>query len=114
MIEYLFQVTIYLLLKMFAVVTFSPIFLIPSIMISIAGAFLGDIMVKAQLCVKREMGRTKAPVLGHFGAAIGGIGECYCYFRGCRNLRCFFKLNSVHPSVWKTSTIQGRVDEAYR
>lgn len=35
---------------------------------------LGNIYIKAQLSVKRELSKAKAPVIAHFGAAIEGLG----------------------------------------
>ncbi len=64
-----------LLLKFLAVVVLSPVFTIPGILVGILGGWLGQLYIKAQLAVKREMSNTKSPVLGHFGAAISGLGE---------------------------------------
>ena len=67
---------VFMLLKMLAVVAFSPAFMGPSIVVAAAGYICGNIFVKAQLSVKREMSKARAPVLGHFGATISGISEC--------------------------------------
>ena len=69
------EVTIFLLMKVIAVVAFTPLFLIPSVIVAIVGGVLGHVYIKAQLSVKREMSVAKAPVLGHFSAAISGISE---------------------------------------
>jgi hypothetical protein len=37
------------------------------------GGTVGNIYVKSQLSVKREMSKAKAPVLAHFGASVDGI-----------------------------------------
>lgn len=39
------------------------------------GGTVGNIYMKAQLSVKRELSKAKAPVMAHFGAAIEGISE---------------------------------------
>ena len=52
----------------------SPIFILPGIAILVAGVSMGNIYMKAQLPVKREGSNAKAPVLGHFGAAVSGLG----------------------------------------
>ena len=65
----------YMVFKVIAVVIFSPILLLPAIIVTICGAVCANIYMKAQLPVKREMSNAKAPVLGHFGAAISGISE---------------------------------------
>ena len=74
--EFLMEITVFLLAKIFSVVIFSPIFVIPSALVAVIGGTLGNIYMKAQLSVKRELSVAKAPVLGHFGAATSGIGKC--------------------------------------
>jgi hypothetical protein len=61
--------------KLGAVVTMTPVFLGPGLFIGMLGGWIGRIYMKAQLSVKREMSNAKAPVLGHFGAAIAGSSE---------------------------------------
>ena len=64
-----------MLMKFFAVVSFSPIFAVPIFFVSVLGRWYGQIYMKAQLSVKREMRNARGPVLGHFGAAISGLSE---------------------------------------
>ncbi|TFK78157.1 P-loop containing nucleoside triphosphate hydrolase protein, partial [Polyporus arcularius HHB13444] len=64
-LEGLVDIIVYLLLKMFGVVVFSPVFIFPALLVAAGGAICGNIYMKAQLCVKREMSNAKAPVLGH-------------------------------------------------
>ncbi|RDX45542.1 P-loop containing nucleoside triphosphate hydrolase protein [Lentinus brumalis] len=77
--EMLVEMVAFLVLKMCAVVVFSPIFLFPAILVAVLGGIVGKIFMKAQLSVKREMSNAKAPVLGHFGAAISGITSIRAY-----------------------------------
>ena len=65
-------------MKFVSVIIISPTFILPGIIISFLGAWCGQIYIKSQLSVKREMSNARAPVLGHFGAAIAGLSE---YFR---------------------------------
>ena len=65
--------------KFTAIVVFSPVFLFPGVIAFVIGAGLGQIYIKAQLSVKREMSNARSPVLSHFGAAIAGIGMCLLY-----------------------------------
>lgn len=58
-----------MVIKLGAVVAYTPIFLIPGIFISVLGGYAGNIYMRAQLSVKREMSNARAPVLGHFGNA---------------------------------------------
>ncbi|KAI0633973.1 P-loop containing nucleoside triphosphate hydrolase protein [Trametes polyzona] len=71
--------TVFTVLKLLAVVLFSPVFLIPALIVGALGGFLGNVYMKAQLSVKREMSNAKAPVLGHFSAAINGITSIRAY-----------------------------------
>lgn len=64
-----------MIMKFLAVISFSPIFTIPGAIVAALGGWCGQIYMKAQLSVKREMSNARAPVLGHFGAAIAGLSE---------------------------------------
>lgn len=68
------ELTISLIMKMAAIVYMSPIFLVPGLVVGILGGWFGQIYIKAQLSVKREMSNAKSPVLSHFGAAVAGLG----------------------------------------
>ena len=70
----LIDITCILITKFTAIVLLSPVFIIPGIVFAIAGVSLGHVYMKAQLPVKRESSNARAPVLGHFGAAVGGLG----------------------------------------
>ena len=61
-----------------AVVLFTPTFLLPAVLIAAFGAWLGQVYMKAQLSVKREMSVAKAPVLGILGGAIAGLRMSSC------------------------------------
>ncbi|KDQ56808.1 hypothetical protein JAAARDRAFT_36283 [Jaapia argillacea MUCL 33604] len=75
----LLEITISMLIKFVAVVVFTPIFVIPGVVVAVLGGWIGQIYMKAQLSVKREMSNAKSPVLGHFGAAIAGIVSIRAY-----------------------------------
>lgn len=71
----LVQLTVSMTIKFIAVVLVSPGFLVPGIVISMLGAWCGQVYLKAQLSAKRESSHARAPVLGHFGAAFAGISK---------------------------------------
>lgn len=71
--QWLVELTISMGMKLFAVVALSPIFIFPGIFVAVVGAWCGQLYIKAQLSVKREQSNARAPVLGHFGAAIAGL-----------------------------------------
>jgi hypothetical protein len=70
------EISISMLIKFIAVMYLTPVFIIPGTVIAVLGAWLGQVYMKAQIAIKREMSNAKAPVLGHFGAAVAGLGLC--------------------------------------
>ena len=73
-VNYVLDVALQILMKIGAVVIISPIFAAPAMVVLVIGGWVGNIYMRAQLPVKRESSNAKAPVLGHFGSAIGGLG----------------------------------------
>lgn len=70
----LLEISLSMLVKFGAVIVFSPLFTLPGIAAFLIGGWAGQMYIKAQLSVKREMSNARSPVLSHFGAAIAGIG----------------------------------------
>ena len=52
------------IIKLTSVVVVAPAFIFPGILLFVIGGFLGQIYMRAQLSVKREMSNAKSPVLG--------------------------------------------------
>ncbi|KAJ7770817.1 hypothetical protein DFH07DRAFT_1057900 [Mycena maculata] len=75
----LLEMTMSMLIKFAAVILFTPLFFIPGVLVGALGGWCGQIYIAAQLSVKREMSNAKAPVLGHFGAAIAGLTSIRAY-----------------------------------
>lgn len=71
----------------------SPIFVFPSVLVSVVMGWIGQIYMKAQLAVKRERSNARSPVLGHFGAAISGLGT------SCRTTMVINTYDVQCPSV---------------
>lgn len=69
------ELTLVLVTKFSAVVIITPIFLIPGLVMFFIGGLCGQIYMKAQLSVKREMSNSKAPVLAQW--AFGSSETCY-------------------------------------
>ena len=72
---WLCELTLTLAMRFAAVVVITPIFIIPGMVVGALGNWCGQIYIKAQLSVKREMSNARSPVLNHFGAAIAGLGK---------------------------------------
>ncbi|KAJ7455115.1 hypothetical protein FB451DRAFT_1516746 [Mycena latifolia] len=72
-------VTIWMITSFVAVVFLTPLFAVPGFCAAIIGGVVGQVFIKAQLSVKRESSNAKAPVLGHFGAAIAGLSSIRAY-----------------------------------
>ncbi|KAH7905737.1 P-loop containing nucleoside triphosphate hydrolase protein, partial [Hygrophoropsis aurantiaca] len=76
-IGFMVELTVTILIRLGAIVVMTPAFLLPGIIVGVVGGFVGRTYMKAQLSVKRERSNAKAPVLGHFGAAITGLSNLY-------------------------------------
>ncbi|KAF5327417.1 hypothetical protein D9619_004696 [Psilocybe cf. subviscida] len=68
-----------MLIKLVGPVIFTPLFLLPGIAIATIGIYIGNIYLKAQISVKREMSNARSPVLAHFGAAVAGMVSIRAY-----------------------------------
>ncbi|KAJ7919040.1 P-loop containing nucleoside triphosphate hydrolase protein [Mycena leptocephala] len=75
----LLDMSMSMLVKFLAVILFVPLFFLPGCLVGILGGWCGQIYIAAQLSVKRDMSNMKAPVLGHFGAAIAGLTSIRAY-----------------------------------
>ncbi|KAJ7742653.1 hypothetical protein DFH07DRAFT_835946 [Mycena maculata] len=73
------HVTISIVASFGAVVLLTPLFSVPGVFAALIGGALGQLFIKAQLSVKRESSNAKAPVLGHFSAAIAGLTSIRAY-----------------------------------
>ncbi|KAJ6497544.1 multidrug resistance-associated ABC transporter [Mycena sanguinolenta] len=67
------QLTLSLCIKFATIIVFSPAFLVPGLLITLIGALFGQLFMRAQLPVKREMSSARSPILGHFSAVITGL-----------------------------------------
>ncbi|KAH9480752.1 ATP-binding cassette transporter abc4 [Psilocybe cubensis] len=68
-----------LISKLGAIVLFTPIFVIPGVVVAIVGTVLGSMYLRAQLSIKREMSNARSPLLAHFNAAIHGLVSIRAY-----------------------------------
>ncbi|KAJ3512976.1 hypothetical protein NLJ89_g3209 [Agrocybe chaxingu] len=73
------ELVLYMIIKLTGAVLFTPLFLAPGLVIAALGIYLGNIYLKAQMSVKREMSNARSPVLSHFGAAIAGLTSIRAY-----------------------------------
>ncbi|KAF9243737.1 hypothetical protein BU15DRAFT_59613 [Melanogaster broomeanus] len=78
-ISWVIELTIVLVFRLLAVVALTPSFFFPGVLVGVVGGWVGRIYMKAQLSIKREMSNAKAPVLGHFSAAIAGLTSVRAY-----------------------------------
>ncbi|KZV63784.1 P-loop containing nucleoside triphosphate hydrolase protein [Peniophora sp. CONT] len=73
------EMTTVMLVKLASVVIFTPPFLVPGLVTVLLGGWVGRVYVGAQMSIKREMSSSKAPVMGHFGAAVAGLTSIRAY-----------------------------------
>ena len=76
------DISLSMIAKFGAVVLFTPAFIPVALALLVVGVWLGQMYIKAQLPVKREMSAAKAPVLGILGGAIAGLRKCKVYSPG--------------------------------
>ncbi|RPD55086.1 multidrug resistance-associated ABC transporter [Lentinus tigrinus ALCF2SS1-6] len=74
-----YDTTISLLIMFAAIVTVAPIFSVVGAISAVLGGWWGQIYLKAQLPVKREMSRTRAPILGHLSTTLSGLVSIRAY-----------------------------------
>ncbi len=60
---YLSHMTLSMLFKFCAVVWFTPVFIFAGLAVAFLGYWIGQVYIKAQLSVKREMSNARSPVL---------------------------------------------------
>ncbi|KAF9533202.1 hypothetical protein CPB83DRAFT_846042 [Crepidotus variabilis] len=65
--------------KLGVIVLFTPVFIFPGVIVAAVGWFIGQLYLKTQLCVKRELSNARSPLLAHFSAAIHGIVSIRAY-----------------------------------
>ncbi|KAF7296042.1 Multidrug resistance-associated ABC transporter [Mycena kentingensis (nom. inval.)] len=90
--------------KFTAIMAFSPAFLVSGIIITLLGGACGQLFMKAQLPVKREMSRAKAPILGHFTAVLDGLAPIRAF--GLQD--AYLKESLVRIDALSTATITFR------
>jgi hypothetical protein len=62
-------------LKIVFIVPFAPLFLPFGVLVLLGGLVVGNIYMKAQIAVKRELTVAKAPVLHVLSGAMSGLGK---------------------------------------
>ncbi|KDR83115.1 hypothetical protein GALMADRAFT_238938 [Galerina marginata CBS 339.88] len=68
-----------MLTKFGVIVLLTPIFAVPGIAVAAIGIFAGNLYLRAQLSIKREMSNARSPLLAHFSAAIHGLVSIRAY-----------------------------------
>ncbi|GJE96044.1 multidrug resistance-associated ABC transporter [Phanerochaete sordida] len=74
-----FIVTANMLIKLTAVIVYTPVFLVPALFAVAVGALFGHMYVRAQMSVKRELSNAKSPVIGVFSGAMDGLVSIRAY-----------------------------------
>jgi len=73
------ELTMFMITRFIAVILVAPAALIPGIFVTIVGGTFGQVYLKAQLSIKREMSNAQSPILSHFGAAMAGLISIRAY-----------------------------------
>ena len=75
LVQKMSRMTISMLAKCIAIVIVTPAFILPSALVALLGALLGQIYLAIKLWAKRETSNARAPVLAHLQAALQGLRE---------------------------------------
>jgi hypothetical protein len=72
-----------MIVQLAAITLITPLFFGPGVMITLLGAVLGQVYLKAQLSIKREMSIAKVPLLFRYSVpkTNSRLGTCPCYIR---------------------------------
>lgn len=101
------DLTIQILIRLVAIVLFTPVFGIPGLLVSVAGGWVGQMYMKAQLSATREMSNAKAPVIGHLSAAFAGLGERAFYL--ANQILGIEVVISVYQGIRSSARFQTRI-----
>ena len=104
-------ISVLIVSKLLAVVIYTPVFLLPSIFVIGCGVWLGNVYIKAQLSVKREMSNCKAPVLAMFGSAVHGLST-YLNTSNREAGPTILIVPSIYPGILGSKLIPGAAAEA--
>lgn len=84
------------MVKFGAVLVLTPSFVLPGLPLCILTLWLGRLYMNAQMPIKRTMSNAHSPILGHFLAAIAGLGTFYHFIYQDPDI------DSIHTSLWNT------------
>ncbi|KDR82057.1 hypothetical protein GALMADRAFT_240518 [Galerina marginata CBS 339.88] len=77
--SHVFEIGVIIFVRFLAICFYAPTVGLFAFVIFIVGGFIGNIYMKSQLAVKREMSKAKAPVMAHFGASVEGLTSIRAY-----------------------------------
>jgi hypothetical protein len=95
-----------MLVKIAGVFIVAPAFLAPFVALATLGGYIGNTYTTAELPVRREQSNAKAPVLGHFSAAIGGLSNIFIVRRP---IHADEPCHSIHSGVRRSGCLPARV-----
>lgn len=73
-LRFFLQIHLTLVANFGAILSITPEFIFPGLIVGAVGFWIGHIFVKTQLPVKREVSIAKAPVLAAVNEALAGLG----------------------------------------
>ncbi|KAI0711031.1 P-loop containing nucleoside triphosphate hydrolase protein [Cerioporus squamosus] len=79
MLYNLYETTASLVMSLVAIISVAPIFSAMGVVMIALGAWWGQMYLKAQLPIKREMSNSRAPILGHLSATLSGLVTIRAY-----------------------------------
>ncbi|KAF9469452.1 P-loop containing nucleoside triphosphate hydrolase protein [Collybia nuda] len=89
----LFEVLVVITVRFITIMIFTPAVGMLGLLIFFVGGVAGNVYMKSQLSVKREMSKAKSPVMAHFGASVEGLTSIRAY--GAQNAVLQKSLNHI-------------------
>ncbi|KAG5650158.1 hypothetical protein H0H81_000505, partial [Sphagnurus paluster] len=77
--SHLFEISFIMLVRFIAIMIYTPTVGLFGLVVFAVGGLLGNIYMRSQLSVKREMSKAKAPIIAHFSASIEGLTSIRAY-----------------------------------
>ncbi|KAJ7662622.1 hypothetical protein DFH06DRAFT_1471431 [Mycena polygramma] len=79
MLKDVIYVSTLMVVELFSIVLVVPQIFFVGLLVGVLGYLIGQIYMAAQLGIKREVSNSKALILGHLGAAVGGLVSVRAY-----------------------------------
>ncbi|KAJ6498479.1 hypothetical protein C8R47DRAFT_1212167 [Mycena vitilis] len=100
MLKDVIYVATLMVVELFSIVLVVPQIFFVGLLVGVLGYLIGQIYMAAQLGIKREVSNSKALILGHLGAAVGGLVSVRAYgAQGAFINESFLRLDKYNRAI---------------